>query len=105
MARKPKDPSGESVRAISIVLTNTQLKNLDSNVTKMQEYLIGKGIPEPKVKGMVNRSAIVREMVLELSTEHGYHAMLSGFAFALGLNPDQQDLFAQKFEQEDNTEH
>jgi hypothetical protein len=105
MARKPKDPSGESVRAISIVLTNTQLKNLDSNVTKMQEYLIGKGIPEPKVKGMVNRSAIVREMVLELSTERGYHAMLSGFAFALGLNPDQQDLFAQKFEQEDNTEH
>ena len=50
MVRKPKDPSGESVRAISIVLTNTQLKNLDSNVTKMQEYLIGKGIPEPKVR-------------------------------------------------------
>lgn len=104
MARKPKDPNGESVRAISIVLTDTQLKNLDSNVKNMQDYLIGKGIPEPKVKGMVNRSAVVREMVLSLASETGYHAMLSGFAFALGLNPDQQDLFAQKFEQEDNQE-
>ena len=103
MARKQKDPSGESVRAISIVLTDTQLKNLDSNVKNMQDFLIGKGIPEPKVKGMVNRSAVVREMVLTLASEKGYYAMLSGFAYALGLDPDQQDAFAQKFEQEDRT--
>ena len=105
MARKPKDPNGEIVRAISIVLTDTQLKNLDTNVQKMKNYLIGRGIPEQKVNGLVNRSAIIREMVLELATESGYLAMLSGFATALGLDAGQTDMFAKQFEKEDNTIH
>jgi hypothetical protein len=105
MARKPKDPNGEIVRAISIVLTDTQLKNLDTNVQKMKNYLIGRGIPEQKVNGLVNRSAIIREMVLELATERGYLAMLSGFATALGLDASQTELFEKQFEKEDNTIH
>lgn len=103
MARKPKDPSGEPVRAISIVLTDTQLKNLDANIEKMRAHLIGRGVDEKKVINFVNRSQIVREMALALASKSGYYQMLAGFELALGLNPDQQDLFAQKFEQEDNT--
>ena len=103
MARKPNDPNGEPVRAISIVLTDTQLKNLDANIEKMRAHLIGRGIEEKKVVNLVNRSKIVRELVLTLASKSGYYQMLAGFEFALGLNPDQQDLFAQKFEKEDNT--
>ena len=40
MGRKPKDKSGEPVRAISVVLTDTQIKNLDANIEKMQQHLI-----------------------------------------------------------------
>ncbi len=103
MARKPNDPKGEPVRAISIVLTDTQLKNLDANIEKMRAHLIGRGIEEKKVLNFVNRSKLVRELALVLATPAGYHSILAGFEIALGLNPDQIDMFAQQFEKEDNT--
>lgn len=103
MARKPNDPNGEPVRAISIVLTDTQLKNLDANIEKMRAHLVGRGIEEKKVVNLVNRSKIVRELVLTLASPEGYHYILAGFEMALGLNSDQIDMFAKQFEKEDNT--
>lgn len=103
MARKPNDPNGEPVRAISIVLTDTQLKNLDANIEKMRAHLIGRGVEEKKVVNLVNRSKIVRELVLTLASPVGYHSILAGFEIALGLNSDQIDMFAKQFEKEDNT--
>jgi hypothetical protein len=103
MGRKPKDKSGEPVRAISVVLTDTQIKNLDANIEKMQQHLISRGVDEKKVLGMVNRSSLLRELALVLATKSGYHGILAGFEMALGLDDSQTDMLAQLYEKEDNT--
>ena len=87
MARKPNDPNGEPVRAISIVLTDTQLKNLDANIEKMRAHLIGRGIEEKKVVNLVNRSKIVRELVLTLASPVGYHSLSRYCLNDAGVSP------------------
>lgn len=92
MKRKP--PSERAVR-VNISLAPKTLEEIDKNVDKLKNWLIGKmGVDEKEVEKVVSRSALITEVVQTLATPQGFENLRGGFAVALGVvDNGQQDLF------------
>lgn len=91
-----KSPEDRAVR-INVSLTPKTLEQIDANVDKLQKWLINeKGKDEKDVLKVVNRSAVITQVVSMLAEESGFYALRGGFAAALGVvDNGQQDLFGE----------
>ena len=93
---KRKSPEDRAVR-INVSLAPKTLEQIDANVDKLQKWLINeKGKDEKDVLKVVNRSAVITQVVSMLAEESGFYALRGGFAAALGVvDNGQQDLFGE----------
>lgn len=90
---KKKDIQERAVR-VNVSLSPETLVRIDKNVERVGRWLIQKGASESDVRKVVNRSALIKEMVETLGTEQGYHSILTGFSAALGVvGYEQCELF------------
>lgn len=75
---------------VNVSLTPETLERIDKNVERIARWMLRKGGDEKEVRKVVNRSALIKEMVESLGTEAGYNSMLLGFSMALGVDGAEQ---------------